>query len=105
VLSLALADKLAFMFSALQAVNIPSDKIAELSRLHKFLLLNLDADVKPLNFVLSLCKLGSGLVSFLFSFKIFSLQIIDFLLKLCDILLLAELFLVFGLSKLNVALS
>lgn len=100
-----MADKLALMFSALQAVNFPPDQIAQLSRLHKFLLLNLDADVEPLNFVLSLCKLGSGLVALLFSFEIFSLQIIDFLLKLCDSLLLDELFLVFGLSELNVALG
>lgn len=105
VLQLVLAYDLAFLFGALQVVDVPPNQIRQLLGLDKFLLLDLNVEVEPLNFVQSLCNLVSNLITLLFYLKINSLMVVNFLLKLCDILLLSELFLVFGLSKLSVALS
>ena len=92
------------MFSALQAVDFPSDEIAELSGLDKFLVKILNTDVLPLDLGYRLCKVGLNLIFFLVFLKIAVLEVVDFFLKLCDSLLLVEIFLVFGFCKFNVAL-
>lgn len=93
------------MFSALQAVDVPSYEIAELSGLDKFLLKILNTDILPLDLGYCLCKVGLNIIFFLVFLKVIVLEVVDFFLKLFDSLLLVKLFLVFGFCKFNVALS